>query len=185
LGRASTLFAERAKPVSSEGPKTSFNIGRIGGGTSINSIPFESWMEVDMRSGNVEKLDEMDAVFKQAMEDGLTAENAARTSGGEITVDVKKVGDRPVANGDANSALVQQAMAAIGSFDLDPTLSISSTDANIPISKGLPAITISRGGKSAGAHSFKETWTDTDSHRAIQIALLITLAQAEYAGSRD
>ncbi len=185
LARASTLFAERAKPVSSEGPKTSFNIGRIGGGTSINSIPFESWMEVDMRSGNVEKLDEMDAVFKQAMEDGLTAENAARTSGGEITVDVKKVGDRPVANGDANSALVQQAMAAIGSFDLDPTLSISSTDANIPISKGLPAITISRGGKSAGAHSFKETWTDTDSHRAIQIALLITLAQAEYAGPRD
>lgn len=181
LGRASTLFAERAKKVASEGPKTSFNIGRIGGGTSINSIPFESWMEVDMRSGNVAKLDEMDAVFKQAMADGLAAENAARTRGGEITVDVKKVGDRPVANGDASSSLVQQAMAAIDAFGLDPQLRISSTDANIPISKGLPAITISRGGISAGAHSFKETWTDKDAHIAIQIALLITLAQAEYA----
>lgn len=181
LGRASTLFAQRAAEVSSSGPKTSFNIGRIGGGTSINSIPFESWMEVDMRSGNVAKLDEMDAVFKQAMVDGLAAENAARTRGDEITVDVKKVGDRPVANGDANSPLVQQALAAIESFGLNPQLRISSTDANIPISKGLPAITISRGGKSTGAHSFEETWTDQDAHIAIQIALLITLAQAGYA----
>jgi len=183
LGRATKLFADRAATVSSQGPKTSYNIGRIGGGTSINSIPFESWMEVDMRSVNVAKLDEMDAVFKQAMQDGLAAENAARTRGEEIMVDVKKVGDRPVANGDASSPLVQQAMAAIGSFGLTPQLTTSSTDANIPISKGLPAITISRGGISQGAHSFEETWTDQESHRAIQIALLIALAQAEYVGS--
>ena len=182
LARASTLFTQRAVKVSSAGPKTSFNIGRIGGGTSINSIPFESWMEVDMRSEDVDKLDDMDAVFKQAMTDGLAEENAARTRGDEITVDVKKVGDRPVANGDSNSALVQQAMAAIASFGLDPQLSSSSTDANIPISKGLPAITISRGGKSSGAHSFEETWTDQDAHIGIQIALLVTLAQAGYAG---
>ncbi|MEP3653437.1 MAG: M20/M25/M40 family metallo-hydrolase [Litorimonas sp.] len=180
LGRATTLFSERAKTVSSTGPRTSFNVGRIGGGTSINSIPFESWMEVDMRSVSVEKLDEMDAVFKQAIQDGLAEENAARTRGEPITVDIKKVGDRPVANGDANSPLVQQALAAIGSFGLDPQLRTSSTDANIPISMGLPAITISRGGKSEGAHSFEETWTDIESHRAIQIALLITLLQAEY-----
>ena len=182
LGRATTLFAERAKPVSSEGPKTSYNIGRIGGGTSINSIPFESWMEVDMRSTDVAKLDEMDAVFKQAMADGLSAENAARTRGDEITIDVNKVGDRPVANGDANSPLVQHAMAAIGSFNLSPQLATASTDANIPISKGLPGITISRGGISKGAHSFEESWTDKDSHVAIQIALLITLAEAQYVG---
>ena len=180
LGRAATLFSERAVSVSSEGPKTSFNIGRIGGGTSINSIPFESWMEVDMRSVNVTKLDEMDAVFQQAMLDGLDAENAARTRGEPITVDIKKVGDRPVANGDANSPLVQQALAAIRSYEFSPKLRTSSTDANIPISMGLPAITISRGGVSAGAHSFEETWTDKDSHIAIEIALLITLAQAGY-----
>jgi di/tripeptidase len=114
------------------------------------------------------------------MAEGLAAENAARTSGDEITVEVKKVGDRPVANGDASSPLVQQSLAAIRSFGLDPKLAISSTDANTPISKGLPAVTISRGGKSAGAHSFEETWTDKDSHVAIQIALLIALEQAEY-----
>lgn len=180
LGRAITLFSERAVDVAAEGPKTSFNIGRIGGGTSINSIPFESWMEVDMRSTNVEKLDDMDAVFQQAMLDGLAEENAARTRGDEITVDIKKVGDRPVANGDPNSPLVQQALAAISGFGLSPELRSSSTDANIPISKGLPAITISRGGISTGAHSFEETWTDKDSHIAIQVALLISLAQAEY-----
>lgn len=182
LGRATTIFANRAAKVSSEGPKTSYSIGRIGGGTSINSIPFESWMEVDMRSVDVAKLDEMDAVFKQAVQDGLAEENAARTRGETITVDIKKVGDRPVANGDANSPLVQQALAAMGSFGLNPQLTTSSTDANIPISKGLPAITISRGGISQGAHSFEETWTDKDSHRAIQIALLIALTQAEYVG---
>jgi len=141
-----TLFAERAPQVTAEGPRTSFSVGRIGGGTSINSIPFESWMEVDMRSINMDKLREIDAVFQQAIQD-----------------------------------VIVDAAAAMAALGLTPKLGLSSTDANIPISLGQPAITIGRGGVSKGAHSFEETWTDENSHDAIELALLITLAQAGLA----
>lgn len=180
LGRIIDLFAERAPSVTEVGPKTSFNVGRIGGGTSINSIPFESWMEVDMRSGNQDKLDDIDAVFQQAVIDGLAAENAAWDSGEPLTVDVKMVGRRPAGKADPSQPLIQSALAAMTSLGIEPELRISSTDANIPISMGLPAITISRGGRSQGAHSFEETWTDIDSHKSIQLALLIILSEAGY-----
>ena len=178
LGRIMTEFADSAPAVTSQGPKTSFSVGRIGGGTSINSIPFSSWFEVDMRSGSRAKLDEIDAVFQKAVLDGLAAENAARIEGPELTVEVKKVGDRPAGAGDPNGALVQRAMAAMQRVGVTARLSASSTDASIPISLGMPAITISRGGKSEKAHSPAESWTNVDSHLAIQIALLVTLAEA-------
>ena len=179
LGRIITLFSERAPDVSAAGPRTSFSVGRIGGGTSVNSIPFESWMEVDMRSVNMDKLREMDAVFLQAVEDGLAAENAARKRGDEITVDIKKVGDRPAGIAPLDQPLILDAAAAMQTLGITPRPSLSSTDANTPISLGRPAITIARGGISKGAHSFEETWTDKDSHKAIELALLVTLAQAE------
>lgn len=178
LGRAIALFSERAPEVSSEGPKTSFNVGRIGGGTSINSIPFESWMEVDMRSGDQSKLDDMDEIFQSAMQDGIDAENSARKSGPALTLDIKKVGKRPAGKGDPDSALIQQTMAAMNALGVKPALRISSTDSNIPISLGIPAVTLSRGGISKGAHSAKETWTDRDSHVAEQLLLLTVLQQA-------
>lgn len=181
LGRIIDLFAERALEVTQSGPKTSFNVGRIGGGTSINSIPFESWMEVDMRSGNEDKLKQIDVVFKQAIEDGLQAENNARLSGPELSVKIDKIGVRPAGLGDPESPLIQHAMAAMQALGINPKLTVSSTDSNIPISLGLPAITISRGGEGGDAHSLKETWVDKDSHTAIQIAMLIVLAQAGLA----
>ena len=140
LARAIENFAVLAPDVTSEGERSSFSVGRIGGGTSVNSIPFESWMEVDMRSGNVEKIDAIDAIFKKAVQDGLDEENAARTHGPEISVEIKPVGLRPAGTGDPNSPLVQHAMAAMESFGLQPRLGISSTDANIPISLGKPRL---------------------------------------------
>ena len=180
LARAIENFAELAPAVTSEGERSSFSVGRIGGGTSVNSIPFESWMEVDMRSGNVAKIDAIDAIFKKAVQDGLDEENAARTHGPEISVEIKPVGLRPAGKGDPNSPLVQHAMASMESFGLQPRLGISSTDANIPISLGKPAITIGRGGISRGAHGLDESWQDKNSHVAIQIALLTLLAEAGF-----
>jgi acetylornithine deacetylase/succinyl-diaminopimelate desuccinylase-like protein len=75
LGRAIAIFVENAPSVTSVGDKTSYNVGRIGGGTSINSIAFESWMEVDMRSGSQDKLDDIDAVLIAAVEQALQEEN--------------------------------------------------------------------------------------------------------------
>jgi len=97
-----------------------------------------------------------------------------------LTVDIKPVGNRPAGKASFEEPLIQQAMAAMEILGIKPNLRISSTDANIPISMGKPAITISRGGISTGAHGLDESWEDKDSHVSIQLALLIMLAQAGY-----
>jgi acetylornithine deacetylase/succinyl-diaminopimelate desuccinylase-like protein len=181
LGRAIALFAENAPAVTSVGEKTSYNVGRIGGGTSINSIPFESWMEVDMRSGSQAKLDDIDAVLHAATEQALQEENAARLDGPELTVDVDRVGTRPAAQGNADIPLVQRAMAATLAFGIEPELQISSTDSNLPISKGIPAVTMSRGGVSGNSHAPEEWWQNVDGHIGIQIGLLTLLTEAGLA----
>ncbi|MCA1748398.1 MAG: M20/M25/M40 family metallo-hydrolase, partial [Sphingomonadales bacterium] len=84
--RAIENFAESARPITLSGPRSSFSVGRIGGGTSVNSIPFESWFEVDMRSGNAGKLAALDAAFRAAMEAGLEEENEQRTVNGPLSV---------------------------------------------------------------------------------------------------
>jgi len=180
LGRAIALFDENAPTVTSVGEKTSYNIGRIGGGTSINSIPFESWMEVDMRSGSQAKLDDVDAVLQAAIEQALQEENEARLDGPELTVDVDRVGTRPAALGDALSPIVQRAMAATRAFGIEPALQISSTDANLPISKGIPAVTMARGGISGSAHAPEEWWQNQDGHVGMQIGILTLLAEAGF-----
>jgi len=181
LGRAIAEFDAEAASVMTTGAKTSYNVGRIGGGTSINSVPFESWMEVDMRSGDQGKLDDIDAVLQSAVQRGLAEENAARTAGAELTVDIERIGTRPAARGDIRSPLVQRAAAALRSSLVEPILAISSTDANHPISIGVPAITMSRGGVSKDAHSPAETWQNIDGHIAIQAGLLTVLAEAGLA----
>ena len=181
LGRAIAKFVTVAPNVNSEEEKTSFNIGRIGGGTSINSVPFESWMEVDMRSGSQDKLDTIDALLQTAVLAALDEENAARTEGEPLTVDVERVGTRPAARGDRESDLVQRAAAAISWAGIEPDYRLSSTDANYPISIGVPAITLSRGGISRDAHSPAESWENVDSHLGPQIVMLTLLAEAGLA----
>jgi len=181
LGRAIAIFVENAPTVTSVGEKTSYNVGRIGGGTSINSIAFESWMEIDMRSGTQDKLDDVDAVLQAAVEQALQEENAARLDGPELTVDVERVGTRPAALGNEDWAIVQRAAAATMAFGIEPELRISSTDANLPISKGIPAITMSRGGISGNSHAPEEWWQNKDGHIGMQIGLITLLAEAGIA----
>ena len=178
MGRAISEFIENAVEVTASGDKTTFNVGRIGGGTSVNSIAFESWMEVDLRSGNQTKLDAIDAVLKRAVQKALQDENAAREEGAELTVDVDRIGTRPAARSDIESPLVQTAAAAMNALGVEPDLQISSTDANHPISIGIPAITLSRGGIGANAHALNESWTNKDAHLAIHIALITLLVEA-------
>ena len=181
LGRAISIFVENAPSVTSVGEKTSYNVGRVGGGTSINSIAFESWMEIDMRSGNQDKLDDIDAVLQAAIEQALQEENAARLDGPELTVDVARVGTRPAAPGDDQAPVVQRAIAATRSFGIAPELRISSTDSNLPLSKGIPAVTMSRGGISGNSHAPDEWWQNADGHIGIQIGLITLLAEAGIA----
>jgi tripeptide aminopeptidase len=162
-------------------PKTTFSVGVVGGGTSVNSIPFEMWMDIDMRSESPTELQKLDASFKALVAEAVTEENAARsTAKGQITVDVKLTGDRPSGQTAASQRIVQIAGASVRAFGLTPSFTFSSTDSNIPISLGIPAITLVAGGTSDRAHALDE-WIDvekTSSLRGMQIMLatLLTLA---------
>jgi len=180
LGNAVSRFVGRAWPITSSGDKSTFSIGRIGGGTSINSIPFESWMEVDMRSGSPAKLDALDLAFRESVSEAVRAESAVAESGcDQLDADMRRVGTRPASQGNAESPVVQRAMAAMQTFGMEPELQISSTDANIPLSLGIPAVTLSRGGISKDVHAPTEYWENVDGEIAIHIALLTLLAEAQ------
>lgn len=177
LGFAIARFTKAAKAYTDKGPITSFNIGRIGGGTSVNSIPFESWMEVDMRSVDAARLVQMDSIFKASMNAAVEAYNATGVND-KIALELIKIGDRPSGELPLTTPLVQRAIAATSFFGETPKLTRGSTNANIPIAMGIPAVTLGRGGKGGGAHSLGEWWMNTDGAKAIKLALLITIADA-------
>ena len=178
LGNAIRKFSQMTVP---ESPKTTFSVGVIGGGTSVNSIPFENWMDVDMRSVSPVELEKIETTFLGLMKEAVDEENAARsTRQGPIVVDNRIIGDRPSGETPRESPLVQTAAAAIRAVGLSPTFSFSSTDSNIPISLGIPAITIDSGGRGGRAHALDE-WIDVEkssSLKGIEAALLMLLALA-------
>ncbi len=178
LGSTIDHFVHNAHALTSSGPRTSYNIGRVGGGTSINSIPFESWMEVDIRSVQPERMDTLESMLKEAVYRAIEEQHGKKRLGGDLTVTVEKIGDRPSGVVDPSTPLIQRALAATAFFGAVPKLTRGSTNANIPISKGLPAVTIGRGGVGAYAHSLDEWWVDRDGYKAIQSALLLLLAEA-------
>jgi acetylornithine deacetylase/succinyl-diaminopimelate desuccinylase-like protein len=178
LGRAIRTFALVADSLTLSGPRTSYNVGRIGGGTSINSIPFQAWMEVDMRSESPESLETISKAFVSAMEQAAEEENGVRRGGPALEAEVEQIGLRPSGEVDPSTPLVQRAIWATRHFGEEPRLSRSSTNSNIPISLGIPAITIGRGGSGGDNHSPGEWWVNIDGHKAIQRALLILLAEA-------
>ncbi len=179
LGKAIAVFSKNAWDYTSgDIPKTSFNVGRIGGGTSVNSIPFESWMEVDMRAINPENLDEIEMIFKNSVEKAITEYNASGVRD-QVTYELIKIGDRPSGELSPSLPLIQRTMAATQYFGATPSLGRGSTNINIPVSKGIPSVCIGRGGKGGGAHSLHEWFlNDEPNDESIQLALLITLAQA-------
>lgn len=173
LGRAVAHISDLQVPVN---PKTTFNVGVIGGGTSVNSIPFEGWFEFDERSAEPASLDALDAKFKAAVQAGLEEENARWHDKGKISVKIDRIGDRPAGHTDDNSLLVKAAADSIQVLHLgDAKFGSSSTDSNVPMRLSIPAITIGGGGKDQGAHSLNETDDVTDSWKGPQNALLTIL----------
>jgi acetylornithine deacetylase/succinyl-diaminopimelate desuccinylase-like protein len=180
LGRAIEHFSVAADSLTRSGPRTSFNVGRIGGGTSINSIPYESWMEVDMRSESPESLEVISSALLSAVEKATEEENRFRRAGPPIQVKAELIGSRPSGETDPTTPLVQRAMAVTRAFGEEPHLSRSSTNSNIPISLGIPAVTIGRGGAGGKNHSLGEWWLNQEGHKGIQRALLILVAEAGF-----
>jgi tripeptide aminopeptidase len=178
LARAIYYFTQSADAFTKQGVRTTYNVGVIGGGTSVNAIPFESYMQVDMRSESPEQLSGIDKLFQEAVQKALREENAMKRLGPDLTVDISMVGNRPSGSIPESSPLVQRAIAATHAVGEQPALRVGSTNSNIPFSKGVAAITMGGGGTGSGAHSLNEWWMADRSHLALQRTLLILLSEA-------
>lgn len=178
MGGAIAKFARLEVPTK---PKTTFNVGVVRGGTSINSIPAEVSMDVDMRSEACSELNRLDQEFLAVVRQAVDEENRTRsTKEGRLEADPKVIGERPCGETPLDAPIVKAASAAIKAFGLSPVFSISSTDANIPMSLGIPAITIGHGGPGGRAHAPDE-WVDVDpaaNATNVQVALATLLAVA-------
>jgi acetylornithine deacetylase/succinyl-diaminopimelate desuccinylase-like protein len=175
LGRAVSAIAGFQVPAK---PRVTFNVGRIGGGTSVNSIAYEAWFEVDMRSSDAASLAAIDARFHEAVDKAVREENE-RWETGRLEVAKELVGDRPAGRTPEASHVVRAAVEVNKAFGLPVSLGEGSTDSNIPISLGIPAITVGGGGSGSGAHSLEERFDSTDSWRGTQrvTALVFVLAR--------
>lgn len=176
--RAIHYFINEADAFTKTGIKATYNIGIIGGGTSVNSIPFESWMDVDMRSENKERLNGINELLQAAILRALKEENQMKRSGAALTVDIKITGDRPAGELNINLPIIQRAIAVNQSLGVKVSMVTVSTNANIPISKNVPAVCIGTGGESGGFHSLNEWWINKDGYLGIQQAFLLLVADA-------
>ncbi|WP_438483038.1 M20/M25/M40 family metallo-hydrolase [Oleiharenicola lentus] len=172
LGRAIAKIADVKVPSQ---PKTTYTVGRIGGGTSVNSIPFEAWMEIDMRSEDTAALNAVRDSIMAATKAAVTEENS-RWPHGKVEVDIEQVGDRPAGGTSSDSEIVQVAQSVIKAFGGKPKLGASSTDSNYPMNLGIPAITVGKGGVGTGAHSLAEAYDPIESWKGPQHTLLLVLS---------
>lgn len=174
LGRAVARLASYPAPID---PRTTFNVGRIEGGASVNTIAEDATMRVDLRSLSAQELDRLEAFFKRAVDEAVTEENRLHASSGtRLDARLELIGARPSGHTPENSDLVQTVFEASRAFGIAPRLDCSSTDSNVPISLGIPSVTIGCGGTAANTHTLAE-WYDPTGHEAgIKRLLLILTA---------
>ena len=188
MGRAIAKISDFQVPSD---PKTTFNVGIVNGGSSVNVIAEEASMLVDMRSLDANALTELSAKFHEAVEEAVEEENARwglgtgnSTSDG-ITVNFEQKGKRPAGTQEKQCQIVQAANAANQALGMETLyIGAASTDANIPISLGIPAITVGWGGKGGGEHTIHEWYEHIESWKGPQRDLLLLLALSGFEGIR-
>lgn len=171
LSRAITLFTDEAAAFATAPPRTSFNFGVIEGGSSINSIPNEAHAKVDLRSENAARIERMAALLASSLERAVEIENA-RSAGGRVNGRVKEIGSRPAGSLPADAPIVECVRAVDAHLGIRSHLDCSSTDANIPLSLGLPAVSIGAGGQGGGAHTTAEWFQPEGRERGLTRVLL-------------
>ena len=183
MGRAIAKISEIETP---RFPKTTFTVGTVEGGTSVNSIAADAIFAIDMRSNDREQLAQLEARAKELALEAVDEENTRWGESDTITVDFNLIGDRPAGRTPPENPIVQVAALAFDELGIElQELSTSSTDSNVPMSLGIPAITIAGGGNGGGAHSPGEWFIPLDSHLGPQTALLITLSLAGIEGTSE
>ncbi|HKV34552.1 MAG TPA: M20/M25/M40 family metallo-hydrolase [Pyrinomonadaceae bacterium] len=176
LGRAISRLA--AYPAPKE-PRTTYNVGSVVGGTSVNAIPERAAMEVDLRSAADVELKRLDAFFRRAMKEAAEEENGRRRPGdAALKFQMTLIGERPSGETPADSSLVKLAIESTKLLGVEPRLDQSSTDSNLPISLGIPAITLGAGGTSGASHTLAEWYDPRDRDKGLKRGLLLILALA-------
>jgi len=176
LGRAIARFASYAAPLS---PRTSYNVGVIEGGSSVNAIPQRASMVVDVRSVSNDEIEKLEAYLHRVVEIAVREENSQRAiSGTSLTFEFGQVGDRPSGETPPDSRLVRAAIECSRVLGIEPRLDCSSTDSNIPISLGIPAITIGAGGISSNCHSLTEWYEPAGRDLGLKRLLLLAVTLA-------
>jgi tripeptide aminopeptidase len=188
LSRAITLFTDEAangaKPPGNGQPRSSFNFGVIEGGASINSIPSEARAKVDLRSESPDRIDKMAALLSSTLERALEIENA-RGSGGKVAGKIKEIGSRP-GGGLREDAPILECLRAVDAYlGIRSYLDCSSTDANIPLSLGMQAVSIGAGGSGAGAHTAAEWFLPDGRELGLRRILLALCLLLQDAGLRE
>src|SRR6266567_8870522 len=177
VGRAAQRLADLPLPAE---PRTTCAVVRLGGGTALNCIPQEAWLDLDLRSEDPRALAQLDVTVRAALERAADDENRRRTAGSPpLRVEIQLLGDRPSGMTPRAHPLVQAAVAVNRALGRDAELASASTDANVPIALGIPAIALGAGGKAGDAHLATEWFENVEGALGIVRALLVTAAMAE------
>lgn len=178
---AAVAALRQARPPATA--RASLTVARIGGGTSINSIPAEAWAEVDIRSDTPAPLARLEEAVRDAVRAAVEGENRGHSRRARALVtEIEVIGDRPSGEIGPETEVVRAAVAVTRALGERPELAASSTDANVAISLGIPAITIGVGGESGGVHTTREWYSNKGGPLGIERALLVTAAVAGVAG---
>ena len=188
VAMASALAALAETRLPNE-PRTTLNLGTIRGGTSVNSIPESATASIDFRSTNPDELLRLEVALHRVVEDAVERWNRAAAtlssySRGPLTFKVEKIGDRPAAQLPDDSPLLDTLRAVDRHLGLRTDLRLGSTDANIPLSCGVPALSMGAGGEGSGAHTLSEWYSDHDREQGLRRVLLLTLAMTEWAAEQ-
>jgi tripeptide aminopeptidase len=185
---ASALAVLAGTPLPDE-PRTTLNLGTIHGGTSVNSIPESAEASVDFRSTSVDQILRLEVALHRAAEDAVDHWNSAAAaaqgrSRGQLSFAIEKIGDRPAGALAADSPLLEALRAVDRHLSLKTDLRLGSTDANIPLSLGIPAISLGAGGEGGGAHTLGEWFSAKDRELGLKRVLLLALAMVEWAAEQ-
>lgn len=182
-------LAKLAKVSVPDEPRTTMNVGTIQGGKSVNSIPENARAAIDFRSTSSEELVRLEVALRRAMEDAVDESNRsiktpAGRSMGLLTFAIEKIGDRPAATLPADSPLLDALRAVDRHLGLRTDQRLGSTDANLPISLGVPALSMGAGGEGGGAHTEAEWYSAKNREIGLRRVMLLTLVMVEWAAEQ-
>jgi tripeptide aminopeptidase len=189
LALALNNLAQTPLPLHPEDPRTTMNVGTIQGGTSVNTIPESASAAVEFRSTDVRQLVRLEVALHRAVEDAVDAANSTprnKENGSSVArFAIEKIGDRPAAELPTDSPLLDALRAVDRHLGLRTDLRLGSTDANLPLSLGIPSVSLGAGGDGGGAHTRAEWYSAVNRELGLRRILMLTLAMMDWASRRE